>query len=208
MPPRAAPRRWRVARDHGELLVEPRVPPGALQLRRELLVDDAQVTDVRERVAQLEFGQRPARPVGEALRLVDAPARELRHQRLVADRFAEAAHHRGDLSVEEGVRHTAGERQQHFDILPRRVKDLEDRRTNQKVVQRREVDPARERIHGDRLALGRADLHQAQLGAISALAHELGIDRDEVRPAPFRAEGGELCALADKPGLAHGAPRG
>ena len=156
----------------------------------------------------MALGQRPARPVGEALRLVDAPARELRHQRLVADRFAEAAHHGGDLSVEEGVRHTAGERQQHFDILTRCVEDLENRRTNQKVVERREVDPIRERVHGDRLALGWADLHQAQLGAISALAHELGIDRDEVRPAPFRAEGGELCALADQPGLAHGVPRG
>ena len=94
--------------------------------------------------------------------------------------------------------------QDHLDILPRRVEDLEDRRTNQEVVERRQIDPFGQRVHGHRRAVGRADLHQAEPRPVGLFAHELRIDREEVRLAPRRAEGGERGALGNHDGLGHG----
>ena len=60
-----------------------------------------------ERVGELLGRQRPPRPVGEARGLVEVVAGDLLDQVDVAHRLAEAAHHGGDLGVEDRVRDQA-----------------------------------------------------------------------------------------------------
>lgn len=79
--------------------------PVLLQHLRQVPVRFDQVDHVIGGVAKLLVGQRPAAPVGEAVRLVDVDLLHLAHELVVADRFAEAANRGGDLCVEYRVRH-------------------------------------------------------------------------------------------------------
>ena len=65
-----------------------------------------------------------------------------------------------------------------LEILPGGVHHLEHRCVGHQGQQRGEIDARRQRIdrHG---LLGAGDLHQAELGVIGAIAHELGVDGDE-----------------------------
>ena len=72
--------------EHRHLLVEPAVASVRLKLRLQRLVDRDQVGDVGQRVGELRLGERPARPVGEARRLVDASLGEVVDELLVGNR--------------------------------------------------------------------------------------------------------------------------
>ena len=81
------------------------------------------------------------------------------------------------------VRHGLAARRggQHFQVLARRVQHLDpprDRRENSTAAQIGQ----RQRIE-HRAGVGGRGLDQAQLGKIGALAHELGVERDEVAGA-------------------------
>jgi hypothetical protein len=112
----------------GHLFLE---PAGPAVLRHQVLqavVDGAQMHDIGQGILDLPLGQRPVRPVGEPRGLVEAGAGEAFDQGLVADRIAKAAHHRGHLTVEDGMRHFARKLEEDFEILARRVEHLEDPR--------------------------------------------------------------------------------
>ena len=88
-------------------------------------IDVAQVRDVGHRVGDLGRRQRPARPVGEAVRLVERVAGDALHELVVGDRIAVAQHHGGDLGVENRMRDDVGAVPDDFDVLARGVEHLE-----------------------------------------------------------------------------------
>src|SRR5439155_2364550 len=63
--------------------------------------------------------------------------------------------------------------------------------------QRRQVDPFGQRVDRHRF-LRAGHLHDAEDRPIGALAHELGIDGDELRALLTGAEGGERVAVGDQ----------
>ena len=153
--------------------------------------------DIGQRVCDLPLGQGPLRPIGEARGLVETGAGQPPDQRLVADRVAKAAHHRRDLRIEYRVRHLAGQLKEDFEVLARRVKHLEDRGVGHQVQQRRQIDAGSQRVDRDRLVRPR-HLRQAQDRPVGALAHELGIDGDELGAFLPGAERRERLGVGDQ----------
>src|SRR5690606_26626614 len=66
---------------------------------------------------------------------------------------------------------------EHFEVLSCGVKDLHAPSLGQECPQRLEIY-ACQRID-ERAVIDRSELHEAQLGIVAALAHELGVNRDE-----------------------------
>ena len=92
----------------------------------------------------------------------------------------------------------AGQVEDDLDILAAGVEDLEHMLVvDEQVEQRREVDPLRLGVDRRRL-LAVGDLEQAQVRPIGVLAHELGVDRDEVRPGEPFAELFEGLGVGDE----------
>ena len=102
----------------------------------ELEVDIAQVRNVCERVDALLFGERAVRPVGETRRLVELDAGYGAHEIVVGDAVAETAYGRGDLGIENVLRHGAGQLHEEFDVLPGGVKDLDHGRVGHQIEER------------------------------------------------------------------------
>ena len=106
------------------------------------------------------------------------PAGQRRDQRVVADLFAEARDHGGDLGVEQRPRHVAEAQDEDLDVLPRGMEHLHHRLVGEQVPERGEIDVRRLRVdHRDLVVAG--ELHDAELRPVGALAHEFGIDGDE-----------------------------
>ena len=123
-----------------------------------------QVVHVVRGIGELRGRQRPARPVGAGLRLVDRVPELPRDQFRVAGLRRQAEQCGRDLRVEHRCRHAAAGVQQHLEVLARRVQDLRAlARSASTAVQRAEVE-ARERVHQVAVGVGR-NLHQAQLRA-------------------------------------------
>ena len=121
------------------------------------------------------------------MRLVDRPAGQRRDQRVVADLLAEPRHHGGDLGVEQRLRHVAEAQHEDLDVLPRGVEHLHHRLVGEQVAERGEIDVRRLRIdHRDLVRAGK--LHHAEFRPVGALAHEFGIDGDELFAAQPVAE--------------------
>ena len=87
--------------------------------------------------------QRPARPVGEAVRLVERVAGDALHELVVGDRIAVAEHHGGDLGIDDRVGDQAGLVPADFDVLARGVEDLDDLLVRHQREERREIDARR-----------------------------------------------------------------
>ena len=169
----------RVGQDR-QLLRHPLVAPGPHQFLVEEFVDDAQMGHVGDRIGLLRLAQRAVRPVGEARCLVEAFAGDLAHQRLVADLFAEAADHRGDLRVEQGRRKHLALDKEDLEILARGVEDLDGGLMTEQVVKRFQRQILDQRIdqHGVSGLAGKRKLDQAQLGIIGPFPEKLRIDGD------------------------------
>ena len=90
------------------LLADPVVAAALLQVGVERCEHVAQMGDVGDRVMQLLVGERPARPVGEAVGLVGPVAGDALDQLVIGDAVAIAEHHRGHLGVEDRMRNGAG----------------------------------------------------------------------------------------------------
>src|SRR5258707_12964344 len=145
---------------------------------------------------ELAFAQRAMRPVGEARGLVEARPGEPPDERFVARRIAEAAHHRGDLGIEDRARHLSGQLIEDFKILPRRMKYLQGTGAGHQRQQRRQIDTLGERVDRDRL-LRPGDLREAQDRPIGPLADEFSIDGDEFCAFLPLAEPGERVGVGD-----------
>ena len=162
----------------GHFLGDPVQPAVFLQSGAEAAIDVAQMGDVGGGIGDLGGGERPGGPVGEPVRLVDGATGQAADQRLVADLVAEAGHHGSDLGVEQRRRDGAEAEDEDLDVLAGGVEHLQHGRIGQQRAERGEVDAAGLGVdHRDLMVPG--DLHHAEFGEIGALAHELGIDRDE-----------------------------
>ena len=171
-----------VRRKGVHLFAQPRRAPVLAEPLFQLLIDDPKVGHIGERVVDLLVAQRPGRPVGKARRLVDLRPGQLACQRFVAGGVAESADHRGDLGVEDRRGQSAGQVVEDFQVLARGMKHLENRGVRHQIHDRRQVDAGRKGIHGDGPIRAR-ELHETKARPERALAHELGIDRNEFRAA-------------------------
>ena len=157
----------------------------------------AQMGDVGHRVMQLLLGERPPRPVGEAVGLVGTMPGDALDQLVVGDRVAVTQHHRGHLGVENRMRQDAGAVPDDFDVLPGGMKHLEHLVIGHQLEKRLEVDARRQRIDHHRL-IGAGHLHHAQQRVIGGLPQEFGIDRDDRKRGEAGAGGGELLGGGDE----------
>ena len=178
------------------LLVQPAGATGPFDATAELVIGGAQVGDIGQRVVELLIAQRPVRPVGKAHGLVDARLGELRHQGLVTDGIAEAAHHGGDLRVEQRRRHGAAQAVEDLDVLTRRVEDLENLRIGHEAEEGGEIQTFRQRVD-DGSVVGPGELHQAELRPVGPDPHELGIDGDVIGFGQALAKPGEGGAIGN-----------
>ena len=160
---------------------------------------------VGDRVFELRRGQRPARPVGEAVRLVERVAGDALHQLVVGDEVAIAEHHGGDLRVEHRMRNDLGAMPDDLDVLARRVKDLQHLLVRHQLEERRKVEPFGQRVdhHG---LVGARHLRHAQDGKIGGLAQKLGVHGDEGVLRQPAAHGRQFLRGRDRlhPGLLTG----
>ena len=145
---------------------------------------------------QLRIAQRPAGPVGKARTFVNPLAGEPAHQGIVADGVAEAADHCRDLRIEDRMRQPAEAVKEDLQVLASRVKHLEQRFVVQKIGHRSQIEPGRQRVHGDG-TVGPADLQQAQLRPVGLIAQEFGIDGNEVGAPKISTERTENARLGD-----------
>ena len=185
---------------HAHLLGDPTVAPRLGQLAGELAAHVAQMGDVGERVGQLALGERAARPVGEARRLVEPHLGDAHDELIVRDLVAIAQHHRRDLRVEQGRGHHATQLHHDLHVLPRGVEDLHHSLVRHQVPEGLHVEPVGERIDDGRASL-RGDLDEAELGVVGRLAQELGVHRHEGRVDHLRAELGQGGAVGDGVGF-------
>ena len=155
-------------------------------------IDVAQMGHVGHRIGELRRRQRPARPVGEAVRLVERVAGDALHQLVVGDRIAVAEHHGGDLGVEHRMRDDAGAVPDDFDVLARGVEHLEHALVRHQLEERLEIDAGRERVdhHG---LVGARHLRDAEQRIVGGLAQELGVDGDEGVARQPLAGGGQFA---------------
>ena len=114
-------------------------------LCREMFVDHAQMGHVGQRVDHLRLGQRPSGPIGKTRRLIKRLVRDFLHKRLIADLFAKAAHHGGNLRIKHRLGENAAFDKEDFQILTCRVKHLDRRLVTKQIIKRFH----RHRVPGD-----------------------------------------------------------
>ena len=161
-------------------LVEPEAAAIAAQFFDHSRKDGRQMSDVADRIIDLALVERATAPVGKARALVERMAEHRFDQARIADLFSEPQSHRGDLRIEQRVGDLVGHVVDDLEILAPGVEDLEHVVVvDEQVPQRLKIETARLGIDRCRL-VGRGDLEEAELRPIAVLAHELGIDGDEV----------------------------
>ena len=133
---------------------------------------------VGQGIGDLRIAERPPRPVGEAVRLVERVAGDALHQLVIRDRIAIAENHGRHLGVDDRVRDCLGHVPDDFDVLPRGMKHLGNAFRRHQCKQRRKIEPGGQRVDDDSL-FGGGHLRDAQQRVIGGLAQEFGIDRDE-----------------------------
>ena len=153
--------------------------------------------DVGDRVVELRLGQRPARPVGEAVRLVERVAGDALHQLVVGNRIAIAEHHGGDLGVEHRMRDHLGAVPDDFDVLPRGVEHLEHLLVRHQLEERREIDALRP-AHRSPPPRRRSPSARRTASGNRWFAQELGVDRDERVLRQPRAGRGQFLGGCDQ----------
>jgi len=172
-----------VIRRIGQLLhfrIEPGAAPGLDELLQYARKDFGQMGHIADRIFDLAIGQRAAAPVGEARAFVDRDAEPAFNEIGIADLFGLADRHHCDLGVEDRMRRLACEIVDDFDVLTARMEDLEHIFVvAEQVPERLQVDPVGQRIDRGGFLLV-PDLHQAEFGPVGVLAHEFGVDADEV----------------------------
>ena len=164
--------------EQSHFVVEPTESAARRQPIAQIDVDVAQMGYVGDRVFDLRLRQRPARPVGEARRLVDAHFGDGLDEFAVGNLLAEAADHGGNLRVEQRRGDPPCKIPHNLNVLPRSMKDFDELWIGHQIEEGSEIQPLGERIdrHG---FLGRSDLHDAELGPKGRFPQKFGIDSDE-----------------------------
>jgi len=160
-----------------------------LELAAELGVEITQMHNVTKRIGELALGERAAAPVGEARSLVEVTVQEPLHQHRVAHGFAEAADHGGNLRVEDPMGDHPRQMMDNFNVLARRMKDLQYPLVDHQIEEGLKVEPWRETID-QHLSAVRRHLDEAELRPKGLLAHEFGVHRHKRGSAKPRASFG------------------
>ncbi len=129
--------------------------------------------------------------------LFDRTAGQRRNQCIVANLLAEAGDHGGDLRIEQRPRHIPETKHKNLDVLSRRVEHLQHLLVGEQAPQRRQIDVGVLCVDHRHLMLARK-LHDAQLGPIRALPHELGINGDKFLRSQPVAQGLECGGRRDQ----------
>ena len=183
--------------EHFHLLAHPLRASALLEISGQLEIHIAQVCDIGRRIGELRLAERPTRPVGEAVRLVQGVAGDALHELVIRDGIAIAQHHGGDLRVDDRRRDGASFVPANFDILPGGVKYLGDVLVCHQCEKGSKIDAHRERVDNDRLFETR-HLRDAEPRVIGVFAQELGIDRDKGMPRQARAGVREFLGRRDR----------
>ena len=164
-------------------------------------VDRAQMGHVGDRVVQLLVGQGPALPVGETRGFVDMIAGDLENELIVGNRVAEATDHRRNLSVEHRVRYQPAKLEDDFDILPRRVENLDDSLVAHQFEEWCEIDAFGQRINDEGIFSidldGAGYLDEAQFRPEGRFSKKLGIDCHKIAIGYFAADLGQFGGFCD-----------
>ena len=180
------------------LLVEPGAAAGLLQPVQHLWEERRKIGDVADRIVDLAFVERPARPIREARALIEALAEHVLDEVRITDLLAEPERHGRDLRIEQRMRGAARQVEDDFEILAARMKDLQYVLVvDQQVEERREIQTICLGIDG-RGFFRIGDLHQAQVRPIGILAHEFGVDCDEVGLGEALAQLQQRVAVGDQ----------
>ena len=146
---------------------------------------------IGQRIFLLRIGQGAARPVGKARGFVDLLLGDPLDEGLIADLFAKAADHRGDLRVKQRLGDHPGVDKEDLQILTRGMEHLDHRGVAEKLVKRGKVNALGQRVHqdGGAIVLARhGKLDQAELGIIGTFAKKLGIDGHIIMAGRCHAE--------------------
>ena len=115
----------------------------------------------------------------------------------VADRFTEAAHHGGDLGVEQRLGNPPGLGIDDFDVLAAGMKDLDHALVAHQVEEGGEIDFRCERV--DEILLARrGHLHETKLRPERLFAQEFSINGDVIACRECLAGGGEAGRIGDQ----------
>ena len=117
-------------------------------------------------------------------------------QRFIADLIAETANHRCNLRVEQRLRNNIAQMTDDFQILPRRVKNLQDTLISHEVEKRLKLDAIGHRVD-DGFVFTSSHLNETKLRPEGPLAHELGIDGNELVLFERVAQLDEPCRCID-----------
>ncbi len=192
--------------DPFHFLVQPQPAPGLAELFEHLGENPGQMGDVGDRIVDLARVERTPGPVGKARALVDDDPEIAFDEVRIAHLFALTQRHRRNLGIEHRMRGLAGQVVDDFQILPAGMDDLQHILIlGQQVEQGFQVDARRHRVdRGGFVRVG--DLDQAQFGPIAVLAHEFGVDRDEIGGGQAGAQLGEAFRVLDQRMNLHRAP--
>ncbi len=120
------------------------------------------------------------------------PADEL----VVGHAVAEPADHGGDLRVEDRMRDQPAAMEDDFDVLTRRMEDLQHIRIGHQLEEGCEIDALRQRIDKDLRRRAR-HLYQAELRPECRLAQEFGVDCNKFRLGQLFAGGRQIGGCFD-----------
>src|SRR6476469_11194242 len=82
--------------------------------------------NIGDRIIDLAFIERAAAPIGKTRAFIQTVAEQGFDQVRVSDLLAMPERHRSDLSVEQRMRHLAGDVVNDLDVLPTGMENLED----------------------------------------------------------------------------------
>ncbi len=160
------------------LLAHPVAAPALVEIGGELEIDVAQMGHVGDGVGELRLAQRPPRPVGEAMRLVEIVAGDARHQLVIGDGIAIAQNHGCDLGIDDGAGDDAGLVPADFNVLAGGMENLDHFFVRHQGEEGGEVHALGQRIDDERFVRA-CHLRDAELRIVGALAQEFGVDRHE-----------------------------
>jgi hypothetical protein len=159
---------------HLHLLAHPVAAAASVEVGGELEVDVAQVGDVGNGVGELCLTQGPPRPIGKAVRLIEAVAGDALNELVIGDGIAIAQDHGRHLGINNRGWNDPGLVPAYFDVLTGGMEDLDDVLVRHQCKEGGEIDALGQRVDDDRL-IGARHLCDAEPWIIRALAQKLGV---------------------------------
>ncbi len=175
-------------------LIKPSRTPKILQFASQRITHRRQIANIIGGIIALRLAQRTPRPVGPRRPLGELHATEGLDQLRIGSLRWQAAQCGGNLGIENRLQAHRKAPGQHFLVLAAGMQYL-FHPTAQKPIQHAQIE-RHLHVDQDQIGGGRC-LNQAQFGIISTLAHELGIQGEEVRRFGALDKGLEFLVACD-----------